>query len=178
LTNECVFQSDNVDDERAVQEHELSLTQIDCVAIAPEGNRVAVGAHDNNIYIAELDTEGDIKETVRLLGHTSSVTHVDWSSDGLFLRSNSADYELLYWRSQDGEHLTTDAELEAIPSSWATHNWYLLLNTMFTVKCQNVSIIVSSVHMRRYQNKEGPNRMLYPNKLIMLLQVDIINNMF
>jgi len=49
-----LFQSDNIDDERAVQEHEISLTQIDCVSIAPEGNRVAVGAHDNNIYIAEL----------------------------------------------------------------------------------------------------------------------------
>jgi WD40 repeat protein len=48
------------------------------VSISPDGSRVAVGARDNVIYIAELDIDGDIKDTVRLLGHTSGVNHVDW----------------------------------------------------------------------------------------------------
>ena len=122
-----LFQSENIDEERAVQEHEISLNKINVVKISPDGNKVAVGASDNVIYVADLDTDGDIKETIRLLGHTSGVTHVDWSADGLFLRSNSSDYELLFWRSEDGEHLTTDAELEALPSSWATRNWWVRL---------------------------------------------------
>ena len=117
------FQSENIDDERSVQEHEISLNRINVVKISPDGNKVAIGASDNIIYIADLDNDGDIKETIRLLGHTSGVNHLDWSADGLFIRSNSSDYELLFWRSEDGEHLTTDAELEAVPSSWATRNW-------------------------------------------------------
>ena len=51
------------------------------------------------------------------------VIHIDWSADGMYLRSNSADYELLFWRAEDGEHLTTDAEMDTVPSAWATRNW-------------------------------------------------------
>ena len=29
-------------------------------------------------------------------GHSSFVTHIDWSVDGEYLQSNSGDYELLY----------------------------------------------------------------------------------
>lgn len=121
--NSFSLQSDNIYDERAIQEHEISLNQIDVVKISPDGNRVAVGARDNVIYIAELDNDGDLKETIRLLGHTSGVIHIDWSSDGMYIRSNSSDFELLFWRSADGDHLTTDAELDSVPTSWATRNW-------------------------------------------------------
>ena len=51
------------------------------------------------------------------------VIHIDWSADGMYLRSNAADYELLFWRAEDGEHLTTDAEMDSVPSAWATRNW-------------------------------------------------------
>ena len=29
-------------------------------------------------------------------GHASFITHIDWSADGQYIRSNSGDYELLY----------------------------------------------------------------------------------
>lgn len=29
-------------------------------------------------------------------GHSSFITHLDWSADGQYLRSNSGDYEVLY----------------------------------------------------------------------------------
>ena len=29
-------------------------------------------------------------------GHSSFVTHLDWSTDGVYLCSNSGDYEVLY----------------------------------------------------------------------------------
>ena len=32
-------------------------------------------------------------------GHTSFVTHIDWSADGEFIQSSSGDYELLYWQA-------------------------------------------------------------------------------
>ena len=35
--------------------------------------------------------------TGKCSGHTSFITHIDWSTDSNYLRSNSGDYELLYW---------------------------------------------------------------------------------
>lgn len=32
----------------------------------------------------------------RIQGHSSFITHIDWSKDGEHIRSNSGDYELLY----------------------------------------------------------------------------------
>ena len=74
--NDFALQADNIDDERAVQEHEVSLTQIDVVKISPDGSRVAAGARDNVVYVAELDADGDLKETIRLLGHTAGTTTI------------------------------------------------------------------------------------------------------
>lgn len=39
-------------------------------------------------------------------GHSSFITHLDWSKDGNFIMSNSGDYEILYCEWQgDGDHL-------------------------------------------------------------------------
>lgn len=35
--------------------------------------------------------------TGKCQGHSSFVTHIDWTTDSNYLRSNSGDYELLYW---------------------------------------------------------------------------------
>ena len=36
-------------------------------------------------------------------GHSAGVKHLDWTEDSIHLRSNSADYEVLYWQVQEGE---------------------------------------------------------------------------
>lgn len=39
-------------------------------------------------------------------GHSSFITHLDWSKDGNFIMSNSGDYEILYCEWQgDGDNL-------------------------------------------------------------------------
>lgn len=38
-------------------------------------------------------------------GHSSFITHLDWSKDGNFIMSNSGDYEILYCEWQgDGDN--------------------------------------------------------------------------
>uniref|UniRef100_A0A8B9T212 EML-like second beta-propeller domain-containing protein n=1 Tax=Anas platyrhynchos TaxID=8839 RepID=A0A8B9T212_ANAPL len=69
------------------------------------GSFLAIGSHDNVIYIYSV-AEGGRKYTRfgRCTGHSSFITHLDWSKDGHFVMSNSGDYEILYCeQSRDRE---------------------------------------------------------------------------
>ena len=66
------------------------------IKFSPEGKLMAVSSHDNNIYLYEVDPEGEFLLKHTLSGHTSYVTHMDFTADGLFLQSTSGDNELLY----------------------------------------------------------------------------------
>ncbi|CAH1249365.1 EML1 [Branchiostoma lanceolatum] len=81
-----------------IYERRDGVEQLDTLAYSPNGRLLAVGSHDNFIYIyAVFDDGRDYKKVGRLEGHSSFVTHLDWSSDSRFLQSTSGDYELLYW---------------------------------------------------------------------------------
>ena len=51
------------------------------------------------------DKDPNETELLRLSGHTAGISHIDWRKDGISLRSNSIDYELLYWKivKEDGK---------------------------------------------------------------------------
>ena len=62
-----------------------------------DGAYLAVGSHDNFIYLFTVSEEGkQYKKHGRLSGHSSYITHFDWSKDSQYLQSNSGDYEILY----------------------------------------------------------------------------------
>ena len=66
----------------------------------PDGSYLAIGSHDNFIYLFTVSEDGkQYKKHGRLSGHSSYITHLDWSKDSLHLQSNSGDYELLYCKS-------------------------------------------------------------------------------
>ena len=63
--------------------------------MSPDGKFLAVASHDK--YIRTYNCDGwslisSVKE------HNSAVVMMDWSSDSRYLRSNSLDWELLYWQ--------------------------------------------------------------------------------
>lgn len=94
------------------------------IQFSPDGTRVALGCHDNDVYIYELLNKGkSVSLTARCKAHTSSVTHLDWSEDGERLQSTSTDYELLFWDAVLGEQLTESASLRN--TEWDTHNCVL-----------------------------------------------------
>ena len=68
---------------------------ISCLRFSPDGRWLAVGSHDN--FVDLYDTRRSYKRSGVCKGHSSYVTHLDWSEDGRFLQSNSGDYELLFW---------------------------------------------------------------------------------
>ena len=60
------------------------------------------------------------------------MTHLDWSSDSAYLRTNSGDYELLYWSGATGRQLTQPSQMR--DTDWATHTCTLAFNSVGT--CQ------------------------------------------
>ncbi|XP_046859210.1 echinoderm microtubule-associated protein-like 2 [Xenia sp. Carnegie-2017] len=72
--------------------------QHDCVQFSPDGCYLAIGSHDNFIYVFAVTENGkNYKKYIRFSGHSSYITHFDWSKDSQFIQSNSGDYEMLYW---------------------------------------------------------------------------------
>jgi WD40 repeat protein len=86
-----------------------------CIRFSPDSTRLAVGSRDNNIYI--FDCEKNYRRIGICRGHTSYITHIDWSQDGDFLQSNSGDYELLYWQSPKSEIFRTSHIIAGSPRS-------------------------------------------------------------
>lgn len=94
------------------------------IQFSSDGSHVALGCHDNDVYIYELRNEGrSVSLKARCKGHTSSVSHLDWSTDGEKLQSTSKDYELLFWEPLQGEQITQTESMRN--TEWASHNCVL-----------------------------------------------------
>uniref|UniRef100_A0A672T958 EMAP like 4 n=1 Tax=Sinocyclocheilus grahami TaxID=75366 RepID=A0A672T958_SINGR len=61
---------------------------------------------------------------LRLQGHSSYITHLDWSPDNKFIMSNSGDYEILYWDIPNGCKLIRNRS-ECKDIDWATYTCVL-----------------------------------------------------
>ncbi|KAA0711249.1 Echinoderm microtubule-associated protein-like 1 [Triplophysa tibetana] len=72
--------------------------QLSVMRFSPDGNFLAIGSHDNYIYIYAVGENGKKYSRVgKCSGHSSFITHLDWSVNSQYLVSNSGDYEILYW---------------------------------------------------------------------------------
>ena len=66
---------------------------MDDLKFSPDARFLAAGSHDNYIYVYELGGEVPRLHSI-CKGHSSYITHIDWSADDTLLMSNSGDYEL------------------------------------------------------------------------------------
>ncbi len=71
---------------------------IEVVKYSPKGDKLAVGSHDNIIYIYSTT---DYKLLGKCNKHNSFITSIDWSVDGNFIRSVCGAYELLFYNGND-----------------------------------------------------------------------------
>lgn len=108
--------------------------QINDIKFSPDGRKVAAGSGDNFIYIYSCETSGNgnelscaLKPIHKISGHSSFITHLDWSLDNLYIQSNCGAYDLLCWNVATGK-----AYNDALPSDieWATHTCVLGGNLM------------------------------------------------
>lgn len=103
--------------------------QFQCAQYSPDGKMIALGNRDNYIYIYEVSDEGKMYHKVgRCSGHSSFVTHIDWSMDGQYLRSNSGDYEILYWHTKTCKQETQKEDYRDL--EWATQSCTLAFDSI------------------------------------------------
>ncbi|XP_022605982.1 echinoderm microtubule-associated protein-like 1 isoform X2 [Seriola dumerili] len=88
----------DTDSKDLVTVHTDGNEQLSVMRYGPDGNFLAIGSHDNYIYIYAVAENGRKYSRVgKCSGHSSFITHLDWSMDSQYLVSNSGDYEILYW---------------------------------------------------------------------------------
>ena len=74
----------------------IAAEHVEVIRFAPDGRQLAIGSRDNYIYVYSVSECGlKYARIGRCSGHSSFITHLDWSRDSLFLMSNSGDYEVL-----------------------------------------------------------------------------------
>ncbi|XP_028850746.1 echinoderm microtubule-associated protein-like 3 isoform X2 [Denticeps clupeoides] len=104
--------------------------QLSVMRYSPDGSFLAVGSHDNFIYIYSV-TESGRRYTRfgKCTGHSSFITHLDWSKDGKYIMSNSGDYEILYWDVAGGCKLLRN-RYESKDREWASYTCVLGFHVM------------------------------------------------
>jgi len=78
-----------------------SLEWIEVAEYSPDGSHLAVGSHDTNIYIYETSNYEKVGKATK---HNATVTCLDWSMDGSYIKSVCNGYELLYYMMPGGDH--------------------------------------------------------------------------
>jgi WD40 repeat protein len=70
------------------------------MALSPDKKWLAVGSHDNFIYIYDTENQFKLKSTCK--GHSSYINSLDWSADSDYIRSTSGAHDLLFWNVVNG----------------------------------------------------------------------------
>ncbi|KAG7495720.1 echinoderm microtubule-associated protein-like 3 isoform X1 [Solea senegalensis] len=104
--------------------------QLSVMRYSPDGSFLAVGSHDNFIYIYTVTDSGRrYTRFGKCNGHSSFITHLDWSKDGKYIMSNSGDYEILYWDIAGGCKLLRN-RFESKDREWASYTCVLGFHVM------------------------------------------------
>nr|XP_046214836.1 echinoderm microtubule-associated protein-like 4 isoform X3 [Oncorhynchus gorbuscha] len=99
--------------------------QLSVMRFSVDGTLLAVGSHDNFIYLHTVAEKGrKYTRCGKCIGHSSYITHLDWSPDNKFIMSNSGDYEILYWDIPNGcKYIRNRSECKDI--DWTTYTCVL-----------------------------------------------------
>lgn len=88
---------------------------IQTISYSPDGNTLAAGSHDCLIYIFNTNP---YSRRVLCKGNSSYITHLDFSTDGKYLQSNSGAYELMFWNTETGKQVTSASAVRDV--QWTT----------------------------------------------------------
>lgn len=99
-----------------VHTNQNSQEWIEAIEYSPDGSKLAVGSHDNNIYVYSVP---DYKLLGKCTKHNSFIVSVDWSKDGNFIRSVCGAHELLFF---DGNSFNQDTSgaTNTVETEWQT----------------------------------------------------------
>ncbi|GAB1609644.1 echinoderm microtubule-associated protein-like 2 isoform X3 [Argonauta hians] len=107
--------------------HSDGSEQIECVRFSPDGNFLAVASRDNIIYIHHVSEGGSKYSRIgKCTGHSSFITHIDWSVNSQYIQSNSGDYEVLFWTASTCKQLISPNSIREL--EWHTSTCTLTFN--------------------------------------------------
>jgi len=80
---------------------------IEAMVYSPDGSKLAVGSHDNNIYLYDVNGGYSLSGTCK--GNSSFIVSVDFSADGEYIRTVSGAHELLFYTTNNCKQDTSGA---------------------------------------------------------------------
>jgi WD40 repeat protein len=78
------------------------VSQIQELKYSPDLRTLAVASHDQVVDLYDC-SDGRYLRLRRCVGHSATVSHLDWSVDSKLLRSQCNAYEVLYWNTDRGD---------------------------------------------------------------------------
>ena len=100
-----------------IKELHDSAEWIEVAEYSPDGSMLAVGSHDTNIYL--YDANNDYALLGKCTKHNATITCIDWSMDGSYIRSVCNAYELLFFNMPDCAQDPSGAS-NTTGTDWAT----------------------------------------------------------
>ena len=87
------------------------------ILFSPDGRTLVAACRDYFLYV--FDVDAGYKKVAIMKGHSTFVTHMDFSSDSRVLQSNDAAREILYWDVNAGKQLANSFDLrDTVWSTW------------------------------------------------------------
>lgn len=114
----AVFQYSDLS--KKLYEDKPSKQPISEVKFSPNGQIMAVGSHDHNIYLYKVQENGaKIVKAASFTKHQSYITHLDFSADSQVIQSNCGAYELLFSNATTGKHIVSASSVkDTVWQSW------------------------------------------------------------
>ena len=91
--------------------------RVNDLRFSPDGRWLAVASADATIHLHDT-LDAAHPRVARCCGHSSAVTHLDWTTTSDVLRSNDLGHELRFWDVPSGEPITVASACRDLP--WAT----------------------------------------------------------
>jgi WD40 repeat protein/Ca2+-binding EF-hand superfamily protein len=102
---------------KQTKELATSKKEISVIKYSPDSAYLAVGAHDSVIYLYDVAKGYTLIKTMK--GDHSTITHLDYSTNGRTLQSTCTSMELLYWNLPDCKQNTSGASANR-DEEWAS----------------------------------------------------------
>ena len=115
----------NEEDLSVVHEARDSASPISLTTFSPDGETLAVAAEDGSIYLYAVQDEYEL--IGRCIRHTKPVTHIDFSADGEWIRSNSLGQDICFFNADDASFQSNIASMKDV--KWAScsciYSWHV-----------------------------------------------------
>ncbi|KAG3029619.1 Echinoderm microtubule-associated protein-like 6 [Phytophthora cactorum] len=115
----AVLRARDLDTEALAFEDKPAKEWISDVKFSPSGDILALGSHDNSIYLYSVGSgASEFKKRKPFSKHNSYITHFDFSDDSNYIQSNCGAYEYLFCDTASSSQVSRASSVRDV--KWAT----------------------------------------------------------